>query len=278
MTRHPGTHWLAKLRTAVYGVLVLTAWAWAAPAGAQEAAKEESGASTNADANNPLAKTTAFNIQNYYTPALTEAPDQTSNTLWLRYANPFGRWLVRASLPLSQVPAGDGTQASGLGDFNFFATYLFDAPPGVSFGVGPQVTAPTATDDKTGTERWQAGLAAVYFNATSSAFQWGGLVTWQTDFAGDSEGQDSNVLAVQPFYFLQLGKGLYARSAAVMVFNLEDGSYNVPVGLGIGKVIPAGGVIFNAFIEPQFTVLSHGPYEPQLQIFVGLNTQFGSKE
>jgi len=59
-----------------------------------------------------------------------------------------------------------------------------------------------------------------------------------------------------------------------MAFNLKDGSYNVPVGLGIGQVVPTKGAIFNVFIEPQFTVLSHGAGQPQLQVFVGFNTQF----
>jgi len=263
------------------GAAIFLALAWAVPVNAQGPAEGgNANAASAADANNPLAKVQAFNLHDYYVPTMSEAPDQTANTFWLRYAQPFGRWLVRASLPLSQAPAGDGTTssvASGLGDFNAFAAYLFDTKPGVSFGVGPQVTAPTATTDQTGTGKWQGGLAAVYFDATSRAVQWGGLVTWQASFAGDSDRSGTNVLAVQPFYFVQLGKGLYVRSAAVMAFNLKDGSYNVPVGLGIGQVVPTKGAVFNVFVEPQFTVLSHGARQPQLQVFVGFNTQFVKK-
>ena len=85
------------------------------------------------------------------------------------------------------------------------------------------------------------------------------------------------MLAVQPFYFVQLGKGLYVRSSAVMAFNLETDSYNVPVGLGIGKVVPTSGAVFNIFVEPQFTILDRGAGQPELQIFVGFNTQFVKK-
>ncbi len=260
------------------GLAILLAAALPAPVSAQTQA-EPGGvtAQTEADANNPLAKVQAFNLHDYYVPTLSETPDQTANTFWLRYAQPVGGFLIRASLPLSRVPAGDGTTTSGLGDFNAFAAYLFDTKPGVSFGLGPQVTAPTATAHETGTGKWQGGLAAVYFDATSQRVQWGGLVTWQADFAGPSNRPGTNVLAVQPFYFIQLGKGLYVRSTAVMAFNLENGSYNVPVGLGLGMVIPAGRTVLNAFVEPQFTVLSHGPGQPEVQIFVGLNTQFLKK-
>ena len=149
------------------------------------------------------------------------------------------------------------TTTSGLGDFNAFAAYLFKSKPGVSVGVGPQITAPTASADETGTGKWQGGLAAIYFNATSAAMQWGGLVTWQTDFAGDAERTGTSVLALQPFYILQMGKGLYARSTAIAVFDLQNDTYNVPVGIGIGQVVPTKGAIFNVFVETQYTRLAH---------------------
>jgi hypothetical protein len=244
------------------------------PEGKADPAATAAAAATASDAVNPLSRTQAFNVHDYYVPSLTEAPDEISNTAWLRYAQSVGSWIVRASLPFSRVPAGDGTLKSGMGDFNVFGAYLFDTPSGTSFGVGPQLTAPTATADETGTGQWQAGLASIYFNGQSKVVQWGGLVTWQTDFAGDDDRPGTNVLAVQPFFFVQMGKGLYLRSTGIMAFNLENGSYNVPLGVGLGKVIPAGKTVFNVFVEPQFTVASHGAYQPDLQIFVGINAQF----
>jgi hypothetical protein len=253
---------------------VLIAAALLCLAGAAAAQEKTPESDVAAQANNPLAKFQAFNLHNYYVTSMSEAAGQTANTFWLRYAQPVGRWLVRLSLPLSRLPGGDGTTASGLGDFNAFAAYLFKSKPGVSVGVGPQITAPTASVDETGTGKWQGGLAAVYFNATSAAMQYGGLVTWQTDFAGDAERAGTSVLALQPFYILQMGKGLYARSTAIAVVDLANDTYNVPVGIGIGQVVPTKGAIFNVFVETQYTVLSHGARQPELQIFVGFNTQF----
>jgi hypothetical protein len=231
-----------------------------------------------ADANNPLARVQALNLHDYYVPSLSESGDENANAFWLRYAQTFGDVLFRASLPVSRVPAGDGTTTSGLGDLNLLGTYLFDTGnPRASLGAGPQITVPTATDHKTGSGKWQAGLAVIYFNATSSAVQWGGLVTWQAAFAGDAERPGTSVFAVQPFYFVQLGKGLYVRSSAVMAFDLKNNTYNVPVGLGIGQVVPTKAAVFNVFIEPQFTVLSHGPGQPEFQVFFGFNTQFLKK-
>lgn len=244
----------------------------------EQAAEDTTAAPSASDANNPLAQFTAFNVHNYYIPSLSELDDQNANTFWVRYAQPFGKWLFRASLPASRVPTGEGETNSGLGDFNVFAAYLFDTgDPALSVGLGPQLTAPTASEDETGTGRWQGGLSAILFNARSPAVQWGGLVTWQTDFAGDDERDGTNILAVQPFYFVQFGKGVYARSSAIMAFNLEHNSYHVPVGLGIGKVIPTKGAVFNIFVEPQFTILDRGAGQPELQIFFGFNTQFVKK-
>jgi hypothetical protein len=228
-----------------------------------------------ADANNPLATFTAFNIQNYYVPELTELPDNTANAAWLRYARPTGNWLIRASLPISSVPISPAAMESGIGDLNAFAARLIDiGRPGVAFGVGPQVTLDTATEDATGTGKTQAGLTAVYFDGSSPIFQWGGLFTWQTDIGGSSNREDTESMALQPFYFLQLGNGLYFRGAPIWFFDREANTYQVPVGAGLGKVLQTDNIVFNVFIEPQYTVLSKGPAQAKLQIFAGFNMQF----
>jgi hypothetical protein len=262
-----------------WSVALFLAVVSAAPANAQTSTADAPKAAPSAsDANNPLAKFEAFNVHNYYVPALSELDNQNANTFWLRYARPFGKWLFRASLPVSRVPTADSKTISGLGDANAFAAYLFDTGnPAVSVGLGPQVTFPTASEQETGTGRWLGGLAGTFFVATSNTVQWGGLVTWQKDFAGDADRAHANVLAFQPFYFFQLGGGLYVRGSAVAVFDIENDRYNVPVGLGIGKVVPTSKAVFNLFIEPQYTVLSRGAGQPELQIFIGVNTQFVKK-
>jgi hypothetical protein len=247
----------------------------AMPTVAQEEASEED----LKQANNPLASVTAFNVQNYYIPELTGLPDETANTAWLRYVTPFGRWLFRASLPISTVPIGGGESESGLGDLNAFAAYITTPPTSTKmFGVGPLLVAPTAGDDALGSDKWQGGAAAVYFNFGSSVIQYGGLVTYQTSFAGDADASDTSVAIIQPLAFWQLGKGTYLRSAPAWVFDLENDTYNVPIGFGIGKVIKTGGTVFNIFVEPQFTILHDGVGQPALQIFTGLNMQFTPKK
>jgi hypothetical protein len=232
-----------------------------------------------AQANNPLANMIAFNVQNYYIGELTES-DENANQFWLRYAQPFSmlgtEWLLRASLPVNTFPTTpQGNTKTGLGDLNVFAAYLFDTGnPAISFGLGPQLTAPTATKDELGSEKWSAGLANVLFNAKSKRFQYGYLLTWQHSFAGEDNRADVNVGAFQPFAMYQLGGGLYLRSAPIWVYNFENDDYSVPLGLGIGKVITRGKTVFNIFVEPQFSVADEGPGWPEWQIYFALNMQF----
>jgi hypothetical protein len=253
-------------RWKIVGVLLAVIFT-TAPAIAQDSEEE---AKALANANNPLANMVAFNIQNYYYASLY-GTDDTANTAWLRYAQPFGKWLMRASLPIVTVPAAEDP-ISGLGDFNVFLAYLLSDPSSPKqYGVGPLLAAPTATDDALGVDAWQAGAAAVYFDASSKVVQWGGLVTYQTDVTGDD---DTSLGVLQPFLMIQLGKGTYLRSAPLWIFNLEDSTYNIPLGFGIGKVVRSGNTVFNMFIEPQFTILHDGLRQPELQIFAGLNMQF----
>jgi len=239
----------------------------------------EDASSGSAQANNPLANMTAFNMQNYYIGDVSES-DKDANQFWFRYAQPFSlgesSWLLRASLPMNTYPAAPtGGHQTGLGDLNLFAAWLIDTGnPAVSFGFGPQITAPTASRNALGSEKWSAGLVNVLFNASSPVFQYGYLASWQHSFAGDGNRSDVNIGAFQPFAFYQLGGGTYLRSAPIWSYNFQNDSYGVPLGLGIGQVVKSGNTVYNFFIEPQGSVADHGPGQSRWQIFFGLNLQF----
>jgi len=245
---------------------------------AQSFAAEED-ASAAAQANNPLANMTAFNLHNYYIGKQTES-DETANQFWMRYAKPLSvgesKWLMRASLQINTFPTPPaGDKETGLGDLNVFAAYLIDVGnPAISFGIGPQINAPTATKDELGSEKWSGGFANVLFDARSAKFQYGYLLTWMASFAGEDTRNDINSAAFQPFAMLQLGKGRYLRSTGIWAYNFEDDTYSVPLGIGYGQVIKKGKTVYNIFIEPQWSVADKGPGWPEWQVFLGFNMQF----
>ena len=171
--------------------------------------------------------------------------------------------------------APDFKAKTGLGDLNVFAAWLIDiGNPTLSFGLGPQITVPTATVSALGSQKWSAGLVNTLFNFKSKTFQYGYLLSWQASFAGADDREDVNVGAFQPFLFYQLGKGSYLRSTGAAFYNFTNDIYGVPIGFGFGQVIPKEKTVFNLFIEPQLSIADNGPGVAKWQIFIGLNTQF----
>ncbi len=223
-------------------------------------------------ANDPMAHTKAFNVHDYIISDIYGMPDVGQNQLLFRYAQPVGRFLLRGTLPVITSSAPSVSPSSGLGDFNLFAIYSVDKG-GNKFGIGPLITAPTGTNGFS-QEKWQAGVALLAFLAKNHVFQSGALLQWQTSFAGEKDARDIDVLTTQLFGMWQLGGGTYLRSTGIWTFDLENGNYNIPLGLGIGKVVKVDKVVFNIFAEPQFAVLSKGIGQSRFQTFVGFNTQF----
>ncbi|MEM5458114.1 hypothetical protein VSR69_25185 [Paraburkholderia phytofirmans] len=229
--------------------------------------------------NNPLNLAASFNIQNYYTPSVFGASAHT-NDLLLRPTVPVGPnsligvpQIFRGTVPLSTRPDPSGGYNTGLGDLNLFDIFLLSEGD-VQLGVGPLVTMPTATDPSLGTGKWQAGLAAVAVSATRARLI-GGLVQWQHSFAGQSSRPTTQSLTAQPFGIFNLPGGWYIRSTGIWTFDLQHGSYYIPVGLGAGKAWKGGSTIYNAFIEPQYSIAHSGAGVPQFTIFAGLNMTFG---
>jgi hypothetical protein len=263
---------MSKWRIAIALAFGLAALALQGTARAQEQSSDA------AQANNPLANFTAVNLQDYYIGEFT-SPDESGNQFWLRYAQPVAlgetHWIVRASLPVNTSPVPpEFDNTTGIGNFNAFAAYMIDVGnPAVSFGIGPQVTAPSG-NDAVGSGKWSAGLANVLFNASSPKVQYGYLLTWQASFAGSDRSAAVNTGALQPFVFYQLGKGRYLRSAPIWVYDFENDTYSVPLGLGFGQVIPTKKVVYNVFVEPQWSVADKGAGYPDWQVFLGFNMQF----
>jgi len=238
-------------------------------------------------ANNPLADLMAVNLHNYYSPKLNGVPDESANTMWLRTVTPYWRLIPRVSLPIQVAPVADTSTTpttynavTGIGDLNVFATFVVtpDESPAM-VGIGPIYTAPTASNDALGAGKHQIGLAGLTV-WSKGILLLGALVNYQIGVGGDSNKPRTQYIGAQPFMMLQLGKGYYLRSSPIWYFNIEDPGYNVPFGLGAGKAIITDKVVYNLFMEPQFSIAIRGVGLPAVQIFAGINLQFktGGKE
>ena len=240
------------------------------------AAQQPSAQDVNA-ANNPLTPTLTFNAHDFWAPDLYDV-EPGSNSFLLRGVVPHkvgGRpQLFRYTLPIVTAPDGTGGTVTGLGDLNIFDLFPFLLKKArVELAVGPQLTVPTATDDNTGTGKWQGGFAFVAAAPRSFGIA-GALVTWQHSFAGDDNRDSQHNLGVQPLFIYNLPQGWYLRSSATWNFAFARDTWSIPIGAGAGKVwLQHGGASINVFAEPQFTVAHAGARQPKFQVFMGLNLQ-----
>lgn len=225
-------------------------------------------------ATNPLHLSTSVALQDYYTPELYGS-DRHLNDALFRATVPVaaGDWvpvpqILRMTVPLATRPQPGG-YSTGLGDINLFDIFLLKQD-GVKIGVGPLITASSASEDELGSGKWQAGLSAIAIKSTP---QWmaGTLVQWQKSFAGDEARRDVETATFQPIVIYKLPKGWYVRTSGIWTWDRESDDYYIPVGLGGGRAWKAGDKVVSAFIEPQWTVAHKGDGAPEFTLFAGVS-------
>ena len=228
------------------------------------------------EANNPLTPKLGVNFQDQYVRKAYDVDDWT-NAFLFRSTIPHriggAPQIARVTAPVVTAPSFDGDgRTTAFGDVNVFDLFLSKHGP-IEIGLGPQLTAPTASKDEGGTGKWQAGIALAVVAPQSWGLA-GGLVTWQHSFAGDDDRATQNNAALQPFFIVNLPQGWYLRSTATWTFDLARDHYAIPLGLGVGKVWVLGdGTSVNLFAEPQWTVAHDGAGQPKFQVFAGVNLQ-----
>jgi len=228
---------------------------------------------------NPLVRLNSFRIQNFHIPKLYGVPDATANITAFRYLYAYKRTLTRVTLPINTLPLPNGTVKSGIGDANLLSVYLLNSKHSpIQMGVGGIVGFPTAVIPELGSQKWTLGGAFVFYHDYTPNFQYGALVTYQSSVGGNTNRPAVNRLVVQYFAWWLVGKGTYITSSPFWVFNIEEGTYNVPFGLGIGKVSKVKNIVYNFVLEPQFTFYHFGVGEPALIIFSALYIQFLPKK
>jgi len=236
-----------------------------------------------AKANDPLADANAIQFQDYYQTSFYAVPDPTAfvtvNAMNLRGVLASRRNIVRATLPLITVSdVADQTYRSGLGDLTLLDfIVLTSRNASWKFGIGPLIVAPAETHASLGAGKWQAGADATLVKTTADGNLFGGLVTWQTSFAGHRDRPITRLATFQPLSFYQVGGGYYIRSTAISVMDFANNRYIFPMGLGVGKVFKSEAAVGNAFFEPQVTVYSRGQMQPTVQFLMGLNLQWFKK-
>lgn len=152
--------------------------------------------------------------------------------------------ISRTILPIvaqDDIYADAGDQF-GLGDVTqslFFSPKALTAS-GWTWGAGPALLIPTATDDLLGTEKWGAGPTAVALKQVDSGWTYGALANHIWSFAGDSDRNDVSSTYFQPFLAKSIGKGRTVNLAFESSYNWETEQWTVPLNLAYSKVTRIG--------------------------------------
>ncbi len=192
---------------------------------------------------NPIASLTSVPMQlNYDDGFGTDGYKYTLNVQPVIPVSISEDWnmISRTILPIigqDNIYPGAGDQF-GFGDTTqslFFSPKALTAS-GWTWGVGPALLIPTATDDLLGADKWGAGPTAVVLKQIASGWTYGALVNHIWSFAGDDDRTDVNGTYLQPFLAKGLGKGRTVNVAFESTYNWEADQWTVPLNIGYSKV------------------------------------------
>jgi len=220
-----------------------------------------------AKATDPTAMLTQVQIQNVFVPKSIKA-DGYANQFIIQPVIPVvqrswmpSRMVVRPTVPILTTPETGG---SGIGDSTVLAPFVWDTEDkSATYGIGPAVILPTATDDRTGEGQWQGGPAAVYIYKGIKGIQVGGVVYNVWDMWGDNDRKAINKLYAQAILNVHWGEGWYVGLGDFLysVDWLNGDQVTAPVSVKLGKVVQIGKSKYNIFIAPFYTA-EHGDAGP----------------
>jgi hypothetical protein len=213
--------------------------------------------------NNPAAPVTLFQFRDVLLPSVAGTSDVT-NVLELQPVfpifpsrrTPFLQ-LIKMTMPIASLPSPIGE--SGLGDLQFFDLISIKEGWG-RWGFGPALVFPTATADRLGGGKWQAGPAAAAIYTAIDNLQLGAIFQNPMSFAGDASRPAVNNLIITPVVTYNfpgyLIPGYWKHGWFVgltdydVTFNWEDGgAATIPLGVQLGRVFHVGKQPFSLSFE-----------------------------
>jgi len=213
-------------------------------------------------AQNPIANLISLPFQNNTNFDL--GPDErTQNILnvqpvWPVTISDDWNFITRTILPVVSQPLANGERENGLGDTTFTGFFSPSQSGKLTWGVGPIVLIPTATDDSLGVDEWGGGISAVVLGMPGN---WvvGSLFSNVWTPEEDEGGRAVDLFTWQYFinYNIPDGKGLYLVSAPIMTANWQassDNRWTIPVGGGVGKIFRIGKQSVNGQVSAYYNV------------------------
>jgi hypothetical protein len=229
-----------------------------------------------AQARDPTAAITAFQIRYDWTASFHNLPNQDLGTVVVQPIIPFKigaqRHIARITVPyITNAPdissAGGAidqnpippnyiptSNVRGLGDSTILDVLLFDRDWG-RLGVGGVLSVPTATNSALGTGKWSLGPALVGIGR-SGKWQYGVLGMGLFSVAGPSDRQNVSAVTLQPFASYDLGNNWSVGMSEVSyTYNFRQSRWaDVPIGGRIEKLVQLGKVPVRIFVDAEYNL------------------------
>ena len=214
-------------------------------------------------AQNPIASLISLPFQNN-TNFGVGPENKTQNILNIQPVYPVSLnsdWnlITRTILPVISQPAFTPQQSreNGIGDINFTAFFSPIDSGSWTWGVGPTVTAPTASDDRLGTDQWLGGVSFVALTQPGN-WVYGALISNSWSMGSGSD-PDVNSLFLQPFlnYNIPDSGGWYLTSVPIITADWEASSsqrWTIPLGGGFGRVFNIGKQPVNGQLQAFYNI------------------------
>jgi len=229
---------MRSLRLLAVGLLAVVLLAAARYSPAQEKSSDDELA---AKATDPTASLMSFQLYDWYTPSYRDV-DGSTNQIVLRAAIPFSiagtSHIFRVTQPYVTSSVGG---SDGFADTTIFDLMVFNQPWG-RWGVGIAATLPTGSTGLT-TDKWTAGPAVGFVNASDKRFNWGLFAQTFFSFAGKSSAADVGIVNVQPIFSLPLGDGRsLSLGNSALIYDTEKSSWaSLMLGANYGQVVSFAG-------------------------------------
>ena len=217
-------------------------------------AEDASGAQKGGDAglaqelSNPLADLMTIPIQVNYDRDIGPRDDGWKLQTNIQPVIPFhltDDWnlISRTIVPVisqDDIFPGAGSQF-GLGDINLSLFFSPKKPTsgGITWGVGPVLLLPTATDSLLGAKKWGAGPAAVALT-TRGSWTIGFLANHVWSYAGDSDRPDISSTFVQPFAAYTWPSAWTVSVQSESTFNWKTEKWSIPINAAVTKLVRWG--------------------------------------
>jgi len=194
-----------------------------------------------AKATDPTAALMSFQLNDWYTPNYRDI-DGSTNQVVFRAAIPFSlagtQHIFRVTQPYVTSSVGG---SDGFADTTIFDLMVFNQPWG-RWGAGIAATLPTGASGLT-TDKWTAGPAVGFVNASDKRFNWGLFAQTFFSFAGNDSAADVGIVNLQPIFSLPLGGGRsLSLGNSALIYDTEKSRWaSLQLGVNYGHVVGFGG-------------------------------------